>query len=74
MQLQLSAAATVVYTGLDEAMKTEITKEIKKQAQILTFNLISGFHLIADFKADIRAVLMDKQSELTNITLIKKRL
>ena len=72
--MQLSAAATVVYTGLDEAMKNEITKEIKKQAQVLTFNLISGFHLIAGFKAYIRAVLMDKQSELSNITLIKKKL
>ncbi len=47
MQLQLSDAATAVYTGINEAEKIGITKEIKKQAQVLTFNLISGFHLIA---------------------------
>ena len=72
MQLQLSDVATAGYTGMDEAVKNLINKEIKKQAQTLTFNLISGFHLIAGFKADIRAGLMKKQKELINMAMIKK--
>ena len=71
MQLQLSKGATEAYTSIDDAFKNEITREIKKQTQALTFNLISGFHLIAGFKAEIRAGLMKKQKELTNMGLIK---
>ena len=71
MQRQLSDIATAGYTGLNEAVRNEITREIKKQTQALTFNLISGFHLIARFKADIRAGLMKKQKELINMAMIK---
>jgi hypothetical protein len=40
--------------------------------QALTFNLISGFHLIACFKAEIRAGLMKKEGHLTTqLALIK---
>jgi hypothetical protein len=34
------------------------------RAQALTFNLISGFHLIARFKAEIRTGLMKKEGLL----------
>jgi hypothetical protein len=37
----------------------------------LTFNLISGFHLIAGFKAEIRAGLMKTEAQLTTLVLIK---
>jgi hypothetical protein len=48
-----------------------ITREIKQKAQALTFNIISGFHLITGFNADIRAGLMKKEGQLTSIAMIK---
>ena len=60
MQLQLDASETTAYNGIEEALRLRITKEIKQKAQALTFNIISGFHLIAGFKTEIRAGLMKK--------------
>jgi hypothetical protein len=51
MQLQPNAAEPAAYNGIEEALRLRITREIKQKAQALTFNIISGFHLIAGFKA-----------------------
>ena len=67
MQLTLNAADTALYTGIEEAARARITREIKLRTQTLTFNLISGFHLIAGFKAEIRAGLMKREGQLTSI-------
>jgi hypothetical protein len=48
-----------------------ITREIKQKTQALTFNVISGFHLIEGFKAEVTARLMKKECQLTTITMIK---
>jgi hypothetical protein len=49
MQLQLTDADKALYTGMEEAARIRITRKIKMKIQALTFNLISGFHLIAGF-------------------------
>jgi hypothetical protein len=59
--LKLSAANGAIYMGIEAAARTRITQEIKLKAQILTFNLISGFHLIACLRAEIRSELSKKQ-------------
>ena len=71
MQLQLNAAETAAYNGIEEALRVRITREIKQKTQALTFNLISGFHLIAGCKAEIRVGLMQQEGQLTTIALIK---
>jgi hypothetical protein len=71
MQLQLTDADTAVYTVIEEAARERITREIKIRAQPLTFHLISSFHLIARFKAEIRDGLMKKKGQLTTLALIK---
>jgi hypothetical protein len=71
IQLQLTAADTEIYTGIEKAARIRITREIKMKTQALTFNLISGFHLIAGFKAEIRADLMKKEGQLLTLALIK---
>jgi hypothetical protein len=71
MQLQLTDADTAVYTGIEEAARIQITSKIKMRTQALTFNLISGFHLIAGVHAEIRAGLMKKEGQLTTLALIK---
>ena len=73
MQLQLSEADTAIYTGIEELARIIITKEMKMRTQALTFNLISGFHLIALFKAKIRAGLMKKEGQLMTLALIKAK-
>ncbi len=70
MQLQLTATEGAAYNTLDESSRLRTIKEIKQRAQALTFNLIIEFHLIAEFKADIRAGLMKKGGQLTTIALI----
>jgi hypothetical protein len=60
MQLQLNTAETSTHNGIEEALGLRITREIKQKTQDLTFNIISGFHLIAGFKAEIRVGLMKK--------------
>ena len=72
MQLTLSAEETAAYNGIEAALRARITREIKMKSQELTFNLISGFHLIACFKAEIRAGLMKRDGHLTSIQLIKQ--
>jgi hypothetical protein len=59
--IQLTLTATAAYNGIEEALRLKITREIKNKAQVLTFNLMIGFHLIAEFKADIRAGIMKKK-------------
>jgi hypothetical protein len=71
IQLQLNAAETAAYNGIEEALRIRITREIKQIAQVLTFNIISEFHLFAGFKAEIRAGFMKKEGLLTSIALIK---
>jgi hypothetical protein len=71
MQLQLNAAETAANNGIEEALRLGITREIKQKVQALTFNIISGFHLIAGFKAEIRAGLIKMESQLTSIAMIK---
>ncbi len=71
MQLQLNAAETAAYNNIEEAIRLRITREIKQKAQALTFNIISGVHLITGFKAEIRAGLMKKEDQLTSIAMIK---
>ena len=71
IQLQLTSADTAVYINIDKAVRQRITREIKMRTQALTFNLISGFHLIAEFQAEIRASLMKKEGQLTIIAVIK---
>lgn len=41
------------------------------RTRALSFNLISGFYLIAGFKAEKRAGLMKKEGQLTTLSLIK---
>ncbi len=71
MQLQLTDADATVCTGMEEAARIRITREIKMKTQAFTFNLISGFNPIAGFKAEIRAQLMKKEGQLTSLSLIK---
>ena len=71
MQLQLNAVETAAYNTIEEAPRTRITREITQRASVLSFNLIIGFHLLAGFKAEIRAGLMKKKGQLTSIQLIK---
>ena len=71
MQLHLNDADTALYTGIEATARARITSEIKLRTEAHTFNLISGFHLIAGFKAEIRAGLMKKEGHLTSIALIK---
>jgi hypothetical protein len=71
MHLQLTDADTAIYMGMEEEARTQITREIKLRTQALTFNLISGFHLIAGSKAEIRSVLIKKQGQLPTLALIK---
>jgi hypothetical protein len=52
-------------------VRIRITREIKQKALALTFSIISGLHLIAGFKAEIRAGLMKKEGQLTSIALFK---
>ena len=61
MQLQLTNADTAVYTSIDETARIRIKREIKIRTEALKFNLISRFHLIAGFKAEIRAKTKDYQ-------------
>jgi hypothetical protein len=46
VQLQLTAADTAVYKGIEETVRIRITREFRIRTQALTFNLISGFHSI----------------------------
>jgi hypothetical protein len=71
MQLQFNATETAAYNGIDETVRIRITREIKQKAQALTFSIISGFHLIAGFKAEIRAGLVKKEGQITLIPSIK---
>jgi hypothetical protein len=71
MQPQLTDADMAVYTKMEEAARIRITREIKIKTQAFTFNLISGFHPIARFKAEIRAGLMRKKGQLATLALIK---
>jgi hypothetical protein len=71
MQLQLNAAKTAAYNGIEEALRLRKNREIKQKAQALTFHIISGFHLIAGFKAKIRAGLMKNKGQLFSIAMIK---
>ena len=71
IQLTLTDEDTALYTGIEVAARARITREIKLKTQAILFNLISGFHLIAGFKAEIRAGLMKKEGQLTSIALIK---
>ncbi len=41
------------------------------RTQALKFNLISGFHLIAGFKVEIKAGLMKKEGQLTTLAFIR---
>jgi hypothetical protein len=45
----------------EEAAQKRINREINMRTQALTFNLISVFHLITGFKAEIRAGLIKKE-------------
>ena len=72
MLLTLNAEETAAYNAIAEPLRTRITREIKMKSQELTFSLISGFHLIAGFKAEIRAGLMKRDGQLTSIQLIKQ--
>ena len=72
MLLTLNDAETAAYNAIAEPLRTRITREIKVKSQELTFNLISGFHLIAGFKAEIRAGPMKRDGQLTSIQLIKQ--
>jgi hypothetical protein len=58
---------------MEEAERIRISREVKMKTQALTFNLISGFHLIDGFKAEIRARLMKKEGQPTSLALIKMR-
>ena len=71
MQLRVNAAKTAAYNGIEEASRIRITTEIKQKTLALTFNLISGFHLIAGLKAEIRTDLLKKKGQLTTLLLIK---
>jgi hypothetical protein len=64
LQQQLADADTAVNTTIEEVARIRITREIKMRTQALTFNLISRFHLILGFKAEIRAGLMKKERQL----------
>ena len=55
--------------GIEEAARTGMAREIKFRAQTFTFNLISGFHLIADFRAEIRC---EKESPTYHIGTYQK--
>ena len=61
MQLQLNATKTAGYNKIEDTLRIRITREMTHKTQALTFNLISGFHLIVGFKAEIRASLMKKK-------------
>jgi hypothetical protein len=63
--------ATSTYNRIKEALHVRITREIKQKTPALKFNLISGFHCITGFKAEVRAGLMKKEGQLTTIALIK---
>jgi hypothetical protein len=58
IQFKFNAAKTAAYNWIEWAIRVRITWVIKQKTQALIFNLISGFYLIAGFKAEIRAVLM----------------
>jgi hypothetical protein len=58
MQLQLNNTETGSYNGIEVALRVTIAREIKQKTQALNFNFISIFHLIAEFKAEILAVLL----------------
>ena len=73
MLLTLSAEETAAYNAMAEPLRTRITREIKIKSQELTFNLISGFHLIAGFKAEIRAGLMKRDGQLTSNPVYQTR-
>jgi hypothetical protein len=60
MHLQLTSEGTAAYNSIEEALRVRITKKIKMITQAFPFNLISSFHLIAGFKAEIRAGLIKK--------------
>jgi hypothetical protein len=62
-----TATKHATQNGIEEALKLRITREIKMKTQAQTINLISGFHLIVGFKADIRAGLLKKEGQLTTI-------
>jgi hypothetical protein len=70
MQLQLIAEETAAYNGIDAEIRVRITREIKMKTNAFKFNLISGFHLKAGFKAEVRASLM-KKGQLTPKALVK---
>jgi hypothetical protein len=57
MQFTLTAPKTAAYNGIEEEFRPRIAREIKMETQALRFNLISGFRLMAGFKAKINIVL-----------------
>ena len=69
MQSQLTDSDIAIYICIEEAAKIKNIIEIKMRTQALTFYLISCFHLIAGFKAVLRAGL--KEGQLTALSLIK---
>jgi hypothetical protein len=71
MQLQLTAPETAAYNEIERALRVRNTSEIKQKSQTINFNLVTGFHLIAGFKAEIRAGFVHKEGQVTSITSIK---
>ncbi len=55
-------------------MKSKNYKREKQKRQALTFTFMSGLHLMAGFKAKIRAGQMKNEQQLTTIALIKAEL
>ena len=71
MDIQLTLATAAIIAAFTPAAITEIMTELKCQSQLLTFRQISGFHLIAGFKEEEKAGLMQKQNQISSIPLIK---
>ena len=71
LELAVTAAVADTFAALADQVKTAHNLALKKATAKYRFNQIAGFHMMAGFKASIRASLLEKEAELTTLDAIK---
>ena len=69
--ITVTQAVADAFAGLNEATRNAHNRAVKKAMATHTFNQIAGYHVLAGFKASIRAALMQKEGELNTLDAIK---
>jgi Retrotransposon gag protein len=71
LTLIVTPAVAAAFAELDEPIQQAHNFALKRATAAYRFNQIAGFHMMAGFKATIRASLLDKEADLTTLDEIK---